>query len=218
MGVKGQGSEWGLKRGQPGAVGFGWTHRFYTIDIASPTARFLVPRGCTFLGLAFTTNAIKLSVMDRGDEASLAPERALSVVAEGSVPSRPVQNGEVLLIEHDDGMTDIGEITLVLEGKDLPATFAEILSIATTTLPNGEAEAAYDQDIETSGGVGTVVLTMTGTLPAGLTFTDNTDSTATIDGTLDAATEGDYVIIVHAVDDNGITVNRTITLTIDPAP
>jgi hypothetical protein len=217
MSVKGQGSEWGLKRGQPGAVGAGWTHRYFTLDVASPTLRLVMPRGGVFVGVPFTTEAIKVSVMNKGDEESLDPERAVSVAAEGALASRPVQNGEVLLIEHDDGETDIGVITLVLEGKDLPASLSEILSIATTALPNGTAEAAYDQDIETAGGVGTVVLSMTGTLPGGLTFTDNTDGTATIDGTLDMATEGEYVIIVHAVDDNGITVNRTIVLTIDAA-
>jgi len=127
MPVKGQGSEWGLKRGQPGAVGAGWSHRFYTVNIEEPLGAFIVPRGAVFVGVPFSTNAIKLSVIAKPEavptEAPAMVDAGSAVVlADGFSPSRPVQNGEVVVIEHDDGVTDIGAISFVLEGKDLPAT------------------------------------------------------------------------------------------------
>lgn len=55
-------------------------------------------------------------------------------------------------------------------------------------------------------------LTTSGSLPSGLTFTDNEDGTATISGTPASSTEGSYTITVTA--DNDVGSNATQSLTI----
>jgi len=61
-------------------------------------------------------------------------------------------------------------------------------------------------------------LTLSGTLPAGVTFTDNGDRTATLAGTPAAGTGGSYALTFTA--DNGIGTPRTqtFTLTVNQAP
>ncbi len=57
-----------------------------------------------------------------------------------------------------------------------------------------------------------------GSLPTGVTFTDNGDGTATLAGTPSAGTRGSYAITLKA--SNGVSPNATqsFTLTVDAAP
>ncbi|MEO6500586.1 MAG: putative Ig domain-containing protein [Jatrophihabitantaceae bacterium] len=72
--------------------------------------------------------------------------------------------------------------------------------------------------VTTSGGVGSVALTKTGTLPSGVSFTDNGDGTATLAGTPAAGTGGTYPITITASD--GVTADDTqnFTLTVNQPP
>ena len=61
-------------------------------------------------------------------------------------------------------------------------------------------------------------LTLVGTLPSGLTFTDLGDGTATLSGTPDPGTGGSYPVTLTA--DNGVSPNGTqsLTVNVDAAP
>ncbi|SHG49550.1 Putative Ig domain-containing protein [Jatrophihabitans endophyticus] len=58
-------------------------------------------------------------------------------------------------------------------------------------------------------------LTETGTLPGGLTFTDNGDGTATLDGTPRAGTGGVYTMVVTAGNGHSTDATQTFTLTVN---
>jgi hypothetical protein len=70
----------------------------------------------------------------------------------------------------------------------------------------------------TTSGYPNAALTESGSLPSGVTFTDNGDGTATLAGTAVAGTGGSYPITITA--NNGVTPNATqsFTLTVDEAP
>ncbi len=70
----------------------------------------------------------------------------------------------------------------------------------------------------TTTGLPTAVLSETGALPSGVTFTDNGDGTATLAGTPAVGTNGVYDLTVTA--SNGITpdADQAFTLTVDAAP
>jgi len=78
--------------------------------------------------------------------------------------------------------------------------------------------AAGTFSVTTTGFPTTVALSKTGALPAGVTFTDNGDGTATIAGTPAAATGGTYPIVITG--NNGVTPSATqnFTLTVNQAP
>ncbi|HXD85432.1 MAG TPA: putative Ig domain-containing protein [Urbifossiella sp.] len=69
-----------------------------------------------------------------------------------------------------------------------------------------------------ASGVPTATLSETGALPAGVTFTDNGDGTATLTGTPAAGAGGDYAITIHASNGIGTDDSQIFTLTADQAP
>jgi hypothetical protein len=69
----------------------------------------------------------------------------------------------------------------------------------------------------TTTGAPAPALTETGALPAGITFTDNGDGTATIAGTATAGSGGSYPVQINAANSVG-TVSQTFTLTNSEAP
>jgi hypothetical protein len=89
-----------------------------------------------------------------------------------------------------------------------------ITSAASTTLTAGTAGSFT----VTTSGSPAPALTESGTLPSGVTFTDNGDGTATIAGTPAAGTGGTYPLTITA--HNGIAPDATqsFTLTVDEAP
>jgi len=67
-------------------------------------------------------------------------------------------------------------------------------------------------------GVPDPVLSLSGTLPAGLTFVDNGDGTATIAGTPQAAAAGDHQVVVSATSGTLPAVDQTLTLKVKQVP
>ncbi len=63
-------------------------------------------------------------------------------------------------------------------------------------------------------GVPSPSITEASPLPAGLTFTDNNDGTATISGTPAAGTQGSYPITVTAANGQGSNATQTVTLAV----
>jgi hypothetical protein len=72
--------------------------------------------------------------------------------------------------------------------------------------------------VTTDGGSGTITLTVTGTLPSGVTFTDNHNGTATLAGTPAAGSAGSYPLTFSATVGSGTPVTQPFTLTVNQAP
>ena len=68
----------------------------------------------------------------------------------------------------------------------------------------------YSYTVRTTGSP-TAAITITGTLPSGLTFVDNHDGTARISGTPARRTSGTYTLVFTAKNIYG-TATRTLTL------
>ncbi|MGO8748886.1 MAG: beta strand repeat-containing protein [Thermoguttaceae bacterium] len=85
------------------------------------------------------------------------------------------------------------------------------LSLSPSSLPAGTVGVAYSQKVTASGGTGSITLSESGTLPAGLTFTA---STGTFSGTPTAS--GTYAISVKATDSVGATASQNYSLTVNP--
>ena len=80
-------------------------------------------------------------------------------------------------------------------------------------LPGGETGAAYTATLQAVGGLPPYSLALVvGTLPDGLTFTDNGDGTATIAGTPTETFAG--LLVVRLTDADGVRVDRQLTLVI----
>jgi len=72
--------------------------------------------------------------------------------------------------------------------------------------------------VTTIGGTAVPALTVTGTLPAGVTFTDNGDRTATLAGPPAASTGGSYPVTFTATASGRPPVTQAFTLTVNQAP
>ena len=86
-----------------------------------------------------------------------------------------------------------------------------ITSAAGVTLVTGTAGSFT----VTSTGFPTPSLSASGGLPAGVTFTDNGDGTATISGTPSASSAGSYPITIDATNGVGPDASQSFTLTVD---
>ena len=97
--------------------------------------------------------------------------------------------------------------------RDYTLVINPLLLFDPETLPYGRLNQEFSQLITVSAGTGPYTLThIAGTLPAGITFDEDTDSfvgTPTEVGTFDG-------IVVQAVDANGVTKTHTYSLTVLP--
>jgi len=98
--------------------------------------------------------------------------------------------------------------TLTVDGP--PA----ITSGAGTTFTEGSAGTFT---VSTSG-LPDAALSESGTLPSGVTFTDNGDGTATLAGTPDVGTQGTYPITLTASNGFSPDASQSFTLTVDGPP
>ena len=89
-----------------------------------------------------------------------------------------------------------------------------ITSAAEVTFTTGQA-ATFTL---TSSGFPTAALSAQGALPAGVTFTDNGDGTATLEGAPDAGTGGVYRLTITAANDVAPAATQEFTLTVLPLP
>jgi hypothetical protein len=69
-----------------------------------------------------------------------------------------------------------------------------------------------------TSGFPTATLTVKGTLPQGVSFTDNKNGTATLTGTPPAGKEGVYVLTITAVNGGASKATQTFTLTVKQPP
>jgi hypothetical protein len=90
----------------------------------------------------------------------------------------------------------------------------QITSPSGTTVTAGTAMTPFTV---TTNGFPAPKLTRSGTLPGGVTFTDNLNGTATISGNPRATSGGTYVFTITATNNQG-TARQTFTLTVDQTP
>jgi hypothetical protein len=97
-----------------------------------------------------------------------------------------------------------GTAPVITSAAEIPftETLAGAFTVTTTGLPTGKSMTLYE----------------TGSLPDGITFTNNQDSAASLAGTPSLGTTGNYPITIHA--SNGVAPDATqnFTLTVNPAP
>jgi Putative Ig domain len=108
------------------------------------------------------------------------------------------------------GPTATQAFTLTVAAPGAPA----ITSSPTTTVTAGTAMAPF---AITTDGFPVPALTRKGPLPAGVTFTDNHNGTATISGNPKANQGGTYVLTLAASNDEG-TATQTFTLVVNQTP
>ena len=87
---------------------------------------------------------------------------------------------------------------------------AVITSAAATSVTEGK-DGSF---VVTTSGFPLPVLTETGTLPAGVTFTDNHDGTATFSGIPAEDTEGTYLLNISATNAVGASASQTLVLNV----
>ena len=125
-------------------------------------------------------------------------------------PAAGTSNVYVVTITASNGITPIGtqSFTLTVDGPP------HITSADNTTFVEGSAGSFT----VTTSGLPAPALTETGTLPSGVTFSDNGDGTATLSGTPAVGTNGVYSFSIGASNGNSPDASQSFTLTVDVAP
>ncbi len=100
---------------------------------------------------------------------------------------------------------------IYLQAESLEPRCAPALAITTTTLLDSDVGMVYSQTIDTTGGIGSVTFSSTGTLPTGLTLS----TSGVLAGTPTAT--GSYSFMVMAADTGGDNASQDYAVTINPA-
>ncbi len=191
---------------------------------------------------ADTTTAITTDLPDPSTPGQSVTVGYTVTGAYGNTPIAPTGNVTV-----SDGIdTCIGtvaagscNITLTTAGvRTLTATYVgnanfnlSVSSGASHTVNQAPSITSLNNTTLTVGSAGTFTVTTagfptgasmtiseTGSLPGGVTFTDNHDGTATLAGTPGAGTGGTYIITITASNGIGTDATQTLTLTIKQSP
>ncbi len=136
-----------------------------------------------------------------------------------SVPmSMPVGSSiDSVSIGQQYGATDSGWVTVQPGASVTVDTVGSATSITSDSSATVRAGSPFTDTVTTSGSP-EPALSESGTLPGGVSFTDNGNGTATLAGTPDAGTGGIYPLTIKA--DNGVggPVTQDFTLTVDETP
>jgi len=186
-----------------------FTTRNYTINITCPpisiAPRILPPattcqRYCVQLTSSCAIGAAEFKVTG----GALPP--GLSLSSDGMLCGNPSAEGtyswSVTFTDTESGCTANITYTLAVTG----------LTITPATLPTATPGLPYNETLTASGGTAPYTFTLSGSLPAGLTFTQTTPTTATITGT--PATVGCSTVTVTVTDANGNACSVTLNYTI----
>ena len=106
-----------------------------------------------------------------------------------------------------------------IKNQLLSLTVNPVLTISTTTLPDGTVGAGYNQSVQSNGGTLPIKWSVTnGSLPTGLQLRGTPSGAGSITGTPTAS--GPYSFTVTATDSStpAVNVNQALTITIDNAP
>lgn len=141
--------------------------------------------------------------------------------------------GGITFTDNGDGTATIAGTSTTGTGGSYPITITATSSAGSTTqsytLTNAEAPSITSPNTATftTGTAGTYTVTTTGypaatitesgALPSGLTFTANTNGTATIAGNPAAGTNGSYPVTISATNISGSTATLSLTITVAAA-
>ena len=155
---------------------------------------------------------------------------ARTIARTGSLPAG------VTFTDNGDGTATLAGTPAAGQGGSYPLTLTSSNGIApnatqafTLTVTETSAITSADAATFTVGSAGSVTVTTsasypaartiteTGTLPSGVSFTDNGDGTATLDGTPSAGAHGSYKLTFDVTDANG-SASQSFTLTVNGPP
>ena len=94
-----------------------------------------------------------------------------------------------------------------------PANQAPAITSGRTGVHSGHRRELHGND---DGDADAFSITQTGTLPSGVTFTSNSNGTATLSGTPGAGTNGSYPLTITASNGVGTNATQSFTLTVNP--
>ena len=163
---------------------------FTVTTSAAPAVTSIVRTGALPVGLTFTDNGNGTATIAGTPQAGTGGTYPLQLLASNGVGSA-VQN-------------------LTVTVRQPPA----ITSAAATSFTQG----APGSFTVVASGFPVPVLSRTGALPAGVTFTDNGNGTATIAGTPGAASGGTYALTITASNGVGVNATQGFTLSVTGAP
>ncbi len=130
-----------------------------------------------------------------------------------TVPAGTTVNGSAFGTAYGGQLSDwvdLGTGATETLTENVPAAFTSVASAtATVGAPFSFTVAATGEPTPSLG--------ETGTLPAGITFTDNGNGTATLSGTATSGTGGSYPLVLTA-NNSGGAVTQSFTLDVDEAP
>ena len=163
----------------------------FTVTTAAgyPTATTITESGTLPAGVTFTDNGDGTATL--AGSPSTSGSFALTLTASNGVTSQATQ-GFVLTVTAKPALTSGNHTTF------------QVGSAGTFTVTT------------TPGFPTATTMTETGSLPSGVSYTDNGDGTATLAGTAAAGTPGNYPLTLSAVNSAG-TTQQSFTLTVDPA-
>jgi hypothetical protein len=162
---------------------------------------------------------------------------SFTVAATGSPTPAITETGALpaglTFTDNHNGTATIAGTPAANSGGNYPLTFTATSTAGTATqsftLTNAEAPSITSPNTAnyTVGSAGTytvtttgypaATITETGTLPAGLTFTDNHNGTATIGGTPAAGSAGNYPVTISATNSSGSTATLALSITVAAA-
>jgi len=123
--------------------------------------------------------------------------------------SQGAKHGSVTVAEQGADFNVFQYITLSGNGTGL-----QPFKFNPSTIPNAIVETGYSQTIKVSGGTGSLLLTETGALPAGITFT-SANGVGTLSGK--SSVQGDYPFSITVTDANGATSTQNYDFTVGAA-
>lgn len=175
---------------------------------SGPTATFTVGTAGSFtvtaagfpvpaLSLSSGTLPAGLTFVDNGDGTA-------------TISGTPTAGGQAALTVQAVNAVATASAGLTVQAQQAPAFTSPASAIFVVGAPGTFTVAA--------SGAPAPALTVGGTLPAGLTFVDNGDGTATISGTPQVAAAGDHQVVVTATSGALPGVDQTLTLKVKQVP
>jgi hypothetical protein len=193
---------------------------------------------------AFTLTVTELPAINSANHATftVGSAGAYAVTTVAGFPSTTALTetgalpGGVTFVDNGNGTATLAGTPIAGSGGSYPVTFTATNAAGHTDLPftltvrETPVITSADHTTFTVGSAGTFAVTTgagfptgpslvkTGALPGGVTFVDNGNGTATLAGTPNAGTGGDYPLTITA--SNGVTTesSQSFTLTVDQAP
>ena len=142
-------------------------------------------------GVSFTDNGDGTATLSGTPDAGSAGNYSFAITANNGVGAAVTQN-------------------FVLTVAQAPA----ITSLAAATFTTGSVGTFA----VVSTGLPTALLSESGALPGGVSFTDNGNGTATLSGTPDAGSGGSYAFTITANNGTGTAASQNFTLTVNQSP